>query len=285
MIPDIGKTACAVIGPDDYTYLLFNHAMNNPLELSYENSEGIHRKMVFGDDEATHSYRALHYLRLSPAGGVPGIPRPVPYIEGAIAAEEEETPEPEPPDPENPPAEGGGEGGSGGGSGGGGETGSDSPLALPLYEVITPQAGILPGRPGFVLSFWTNLSEAASGLLGMDGRYHYDSTKILRFDANALGDVDLDSYSWKILCTAEVIWDRMKVNGGTLAIADTNMMPIPVVTHIEVNLALNGNLAIDFGSGEGGGGMRRHNHADNSRGGFAYAVWAPGCTLNPVNWY
>ncbi|MBO4620678.1 MAG: hypothetical protein J5654_11290 [Victivallales bacterium] len=282
MIPDIGKTACTVIGPDDYTYLLFNYAMTNPLELSYESGEGNIYKMVFGDDEATHAYRALHYLRLSPAGGAPGIPRPVPYLEGAEAEEEEEE------NPEDPP-EGGGEGGAEGGEGGEGEgeggSEPESPLALPIYEVITPQAGILPGRPGFVLSFWTNLSEAASGLLGMDGRYHYDSTKILRFDANALGDVDLDSYSWKILCTAEVIWDRMKVNGGTLAIADTNMMPIPVVTHIEVNLALNGNLAIDFGSGEGGGGMRRHNHADNARGGFAYAVWAPGCTLNPVNWY
>lgn len=246
MIADIAKTPCAVTGPDDFTYLFFNHPMVGGTDIVFAGGDGGEKRMVFGDDEKLHAYRCLHYLRAPASGGAPGMPRPVPYHDT------------------NAP---------------------DSALYTPLYEVITPQAGVQPGRPGLALSFWTNLAEAATTLEQDGNEYIYDPLKVLRFDNNALGDIDLDSYSWKLLCTAQIVWDRMTLTGGTQGYADTKPLPVPVVTHVAITLALQGNLAIDFGAGGGGGGMTRHNHADNSRGGFAYAVWAPGCTLNPVNWY
>ena len=114
------------------------------------------------------------------------------------------------------------------------------------------------------------------------GVYEYDSSKILRFENDQLEEVDLDNYSIKLLCSAQITWERLKTVGGT--VNDSKALVTPIIRQVFILMVQEGNIAIDFSGGGTGGGMRRHNHADNNNAGFAYAVFAPGTSLQPINW-
>lgn len=153
----------------------------------------------------------------------------------------------------------------------------------PLYETIEPSMGNLPGRPGFNLLFWTNLASKANTLeKDQNDCYQYDESKILKFQNDKLEEVDLDSYAIKLLCSAQIIWTQLKTVGG--GVSDSKTLFVPVVNKILILMVRTGNIAIDFSGGGGGGGVGRHNHADNNNGGFAYAVFAPGTSLQPISW-
>lgn len=247
MTADVGRTSCNLSAPNGDVYAFFNTVIDNKQDVNFfENSASPAKyRIVYGEVEKKRKYRALHYSRYLPNGVLEPTPRVVPYAAADAA-------------------------------------GNTTQVISPLFEAITPAIGMLPGRPGFNLMFWTNLSERKNSLEKDSlGIYQYDSSKILRFENDKLDEVDFDDYSIKLLCSAQILWEQLKTSGG--AINDTKPFLTPVVRSIYILMVQEGNIAIDF-SGGGTGGMQRHNHSDNNNGGFSYAVFAPGTSLQPINW-
>lgn len=247
MIADVGRTVCSISAPDGDIFYFFNAEIENKATINYfeKNSDNVKYKLVYSDMEKKKKYRALHYSKYYPNSTEGKIPRVVPFSPFV-------------------------------------STSDDLQVISPLYEVITPSLGNLPGRSGINIVFWTNLSENKNTLRkSSSGAFIYDSTKILRFENDKLEEVELDNYSIKLLCSAQITWERLQAIGGSYN--DTKSHLTPVVKEVFVLTVQEGNIAIDF-SGGGGRGMWRHNHSDNNNGGFAYAVFAPGTSLQPVNW-
>ena len=248
MIADVGRTACVLTAPNGEVFAFFNSVISNKDTVSFfaPGYEFSKYRLVYGEVEKRSEFRALHYSRFLSNGVLSPLPRVVPFDkEGAVAND-------------------------------------SSIIVSPLYETITPSAGKLPGKPGIQLMFWTNLTERTVSLKKDPiGAYIYDPDKILRFENDKLEEIDLDSYSIKLLCSALITWERLRASGGTTN--DTNYVVTPVIKAVYVLMLQEGNITIDFSGGRSGG-MRRHNHADNNNAGFAYAVFAPGTSLQPINW-
>ncbi len=250
MIADIGRNPCLLTAPNGDCFAFFNSVLTLTGDVSYfAAGYGPARyRLELSAVEKRSAFRALHYSRFYANGALDSTPRPVPFDDGNHS--------------------------------------DASTIAVsPLYETITPCVGKLPGRAGFNIMFWTNLSERRNTLQkDAVGAYIYDSSKILRFENDKLEDVDLDSYSVKLLCSALIAWERLRASGGS--VNDAGYVVTPVVRAVYVLMVQEGNIAIDFsGGGSGGsGGLRRHNHADNNNAGFAYAVFAPGTSLQPICW-
>ena len=248
MIADVGRTACTLSAPNGDIYAFFNAEIENKATINYYEKHIAKSKyrIEFSEIEKKKKYRALHYARYLPNGILEATPRLVPFVYYD-------------------------------------EAGDTTQIISPLYEVITPTLGNLPGRPGMNIIFWTNLSEKNNTLKKDSlGTFEYDRTKILKFENDKLEEVDLDNYSIKLLCSAQVTWERLRTVGGSAN--DAKQFVTPVVQQVYVLMVQEGNIAIDFSGGGTGVGMRRHNHADNNNGGFAYAVFAPGTSLQPINW-
>ena len=247
MIADVGRNSCNLSAPNGEVFAFYNSVIDNKQDIVYyENSVTYPKyRIVYGEVEKKRKYRALHYTRYLPNGALDPVPRVVPFLYFDAA-------------------------------------GDATQVVSPLFEVITPTVGRLPGRPGFNLMFWTNLSEKKNTLeKDSNGIFLYDKSKILRFENDKLEEVDLDDYSIKLLCSAQIMWERLKTIGGS--VNDAGPLLTPVIRSVYVLMVQEGNIAIDF-SGGGMGGMRRHNHSDNDNAGFAYAVFAPGTSLQPINW-
>lgn len=248
MIADIGRTVCNLTSPSGDIYAFFNSEIINKSKVNYYETQIAQSKyrIEFSEIERKKKYRALHYSRYLPNGVLEASPRIVPFVYYSAA-------------------------------------GDATQIISPLYEVITPTLGKLPGRPGFNLMFWTNLSEKKNTLIKDSlGVYKYDPSKILKFENDKLEEIDLDNYSIKLLCSAQITWEKLRTVGGVAN--DSKRYFTPVVKEVFILMAQEGNIAIDFSGGGTGSGMRRHNHADNNNGGFAYAVFAPGTSLQPINW-
>ena len=249
MIADVGRTVCNLMAPNGEIYAFFNSVIetksNAEFYGAYEAASKY--KIVFSETEKKRKYRALHYARYLANGILESNLRIVPYVENENIAYDA------------------------------------SAVITPLYEAITPTIGQMPGLPGFNLMFWSNLSEKKNTLeKDAVGSFIYDSKKILRFENDKLEEVDLDNYSVKILCSAVITWERLRTSWG--GVQDEKAYQVPVIKKVYVLSVQEGNIAIDFSGGGSGGGIGRHNHSDNSNGGFAYAVFAPGTSLQPINW-
>lgn len=262
MIADIGRNPCVMSAPNGQVFAFYNSTIINKDTISYIDGGFTKYQLIFGEAEKAGQFRALHYSRFLVNGSLGIEPRLVPYM---TAVDESGT---------------GGSGNSG--SSDKGQT-SRKITTQPLYEVITPTIGNLPGIPGSQFMFWTNLKDKSNTLeKDSTGSFIYDPSKILRFESDKLEEVDLDNYSIKLLCSALITWELLKASGGNAN--DTKPVYTPIVKAIYILLVQEGNIAIDFSGGGMGGGMRRHNHADNNNAGFAYAVFAPGTSLQPINW-
>ena len=74
------------------------------------------------------------------------------------------------------------------------------------------------------------------------------------------------------------------INFELLSTDTTVRMQTPVIRKIVVLDTINdGNVITDFAGG-GGNGLKIHNHADNSNGGFAFSVYAPSSIMRVMSW-
>ena len=249
MIPDVGRGVALLASPEGKIYTFFNSPLTSWDEIVYEGTSTY--RMVFSSSDYGIPYRALHYLPYYSSGPLDEIPRLVPFINEQIQDSDSSS-----------------------------ET-ERSEVITPLWETIDPSvAKVLEDRL-LSLVFWTNLTEAENSLESLGSTYIYDVNKVLRFDNSLLDDVDFDAYSIKMLCAAEISWERFRVSGYGASGSEAQL--IPVIRRVHVLLMQTGNIVTDFGGG-GGSGMRRHNHADNYNCGFAYGTFAPGTSLQLINW-
>lgn len=248
MIADIGRTIVNLTAPNGEVFAFFNSEIANKADINYfeKHIAKSEYRITYSETEKKRKYRALHYARYLPNGAIDPNPRVVPC---QLLPHAKDT----------------------------------TQLIAPLYETITPGVGYMRDKTAFNLVFWSNLSDKKNTLAqDQAGNFQYDPSKILRFENDKLEEVDLDDYSWKILCSASIEWRNLRTIGGI--INDTNQIRTPLITAVYVIMAQEGNIAIDFSGGGSGGGMRRHNHTDNNNAGFAHGVFATGTALQPINW-
>lgn len=160
-------------------------------------------------------------------------------------------------------------------------------LAKPLYECISPIATPIQNTNSVNVVFWTNLK---SGVLSFekdtDGQYIYDESKILKIEHDKMSDFDLSGSITRVLCSTTIHFasysSTHSLTSTPVVFAET-LIPIaskPVI----LEHVISDSPVLDFGAGGNGGGFKNHNHSDNLNGGFSYAVYAPGTSLNPINW-
>lgn len=154
--------------------------------------------------------------------------------------------------------------------------------AKPVYEAIGPSSYKAATQLGLSIVFWSNLKPNIS----QDGVSTYVSEKVYLIKGNNYDEALSAGIGQKILCRANIVFQPLKQSGG--GITDTKLILFPVIDSISV-VTVENSPVFDFaGGGTGtGGAVGRHHHGDNSvnSGGFAYSVFAPGTSLNPISWY
>lgn len=249
---EIARNLCPLTAPDGTQFVFFNTEVISKGRIDFiEDIKTSVAKysIVFTDDEVKKKYRALHYSRYYLNSAIEAIPRLVPFS-GITPKEQTEM-----------------------------AMNQGTAYASALYEAISPAAASVPGFPGACLLFWTNLTEPFH--ISGNNTSEYERSKIVKFENDKLEDYDLDLYTHKALCAAMIDWQQLKTVGGF--VQDSSRITTPVVTAVHVLMTEKSRAVVDFSNGSGGG-LNIHNHSDNSNGGFAYAVFAPGTSVQPVNW-
>lgn len=164
-----------------------------------------------------------------------------------------------------------------------------SSISQPLFECNSPVATYVDEKGGANLLFWTNLMQGVSAFeKDQNGQYIYDASKILKINHN-----QMDSFTFstgqitRALCSVhisfvylyaetEISTEEKKTVRSLIPVASS-----PVVLH----LIKADSPVLDFGTGGsdngGSSGIRRHSHATNADGGFAFAVLHPGTSIPP----
>jgi len=99
-----------------------------------------------------------------------------------------------------------------------------------------------------------------------------------------LGDVESSSSACKILCTAPIYWEKLKMGAY-----DDKAYSTPIVRNIAILACVQGEgYIVDFSTGGGGGGgdggAKMHNHLNNQECGFAGAVFMPSAMPRIISW-
>ena len=243
MINDVGKTS-VIIRLNDYVINMVNSTLGNSVTGSIR---------IFDEDGSTLRYtmtvgdlqsRCLMYARLFSGDSIDTSLRPVVYIPSNVS-----------------------------------DVGTGGVSCIPLYECISPSVSKLING-NYQVTWWSNTDSA----LAMDetSKYVYDYSKIHKFKSNALDDVDSTSSACKILCTAPVHWEKLKMDGY-----DDMTYMTPIIRDIAVLACISGEgYIVDFSTGGGGsgGGMRVHSHLNTQDCGFAGAVFMPSATPRVMSW-
>ena len=247
-----GRTICNILTPDGTEKIaLFNSSIEETSNVHYFSQDGsIKYQMPLTSNERQSGYRALHYARYKNNTQLESIRRIVPFYDLSLQIESQ--------DPER-----------------------QFSTVSPLYEVIGPSLLDIDGSKNDSLMFWTNSSSSDVPVDSL-GKYVYKSENVLHFDENNLEEADLDSTSTRMLCSALLGWDILRTS-GSIAL-DLSEKWTPIVLSVSILSVSNDGLAVDFSCGGSSSGIGRHNHSNNSQGGFAYAIFAPGTSLNPINW-
>lgn len=159
--------------------------------------------------------------------------------------------------------------------------------AVPIFEVISPTITNVGGK-SFQLTWWTNTDEMEQWSGGMD----YNPQLIKKFSANDLDDFEDNANGARLLCTASIVWENLKLSKGSNpdasggAAPEVEYLPTPVIYHVGVVHMVHGEgYIVDFSTGGGGGGMKVHSHTSIEDGGFAVSVYAPSAMIRPANWF
>lgn len=257
-----GRTICNILTPDGTERIaLFNSAIKDISSIYYydttdgNNVDLMNYKMVLTGQEMISGQRCLHYARYDLNNVLEMTQRIVPmYTKQTEIVRNGDS--------------------------------EDSPQSLvrivrPIYETISPSILDIEGSENDTILFWSNCSEDLS--IDYFGHYMYDPDKIFLFDENNLEEADTESSSIRILCSAMLTWEIEKTNSSL--VYDSVFRWVPMIQKVNVIGLFTDGMIVDFSNGSGnGGGFGRHNHSNNNQCGFAYAVAAPGTSLNPVNW-
>ena len=243
-----GRTICNIMSPDGKDKVaIFNSMIEDSANIIYyDQSDAIKYQMPLTAQEKQSAYRALHYCRYRNNSQLETVRRIVPFCDLSLQTE-----------------------------------GQMHKTVSPLYESIGVSLLDNPGSKNDFIVFWTNCNNATIPIDAF-GNYIYKSENILRFNETNLDEADLESSSTRMLCSALIGWDILRTS-GTIA-TDINPEWIPIILSVNILSINTDGLAVDFSTGSGAGGIGRHNHSNNDQGGFAYAIFAPGTSLTPINW-
>ena len=248
MINDVGKNA-AIIKLNDFTLNFFNSTIAGTLEsgISILDEDGVKVRYKMSIDNDGIGSRCLMFVRSFSGDVLKGVGmRPVIYVPPIVVSS---------------------------------VTGI---TCIPLYECISPSAMMMVSG-NYQLTWWTNFDSTPS--LDSNGAYVYDYSLIHKFKTNSLGDVESNSNACKILCTAPVHWEKLKM--GTY---DDKPYNTPIIRNIAILACVKGEgYIVDFSTGGGGGGSgeggaKIHNHLNNQECGFAGAVFMPSAMPRIISW-
>ena len=245
MINSVGKTT-AIIRLNDFTINMVNSTISSDI------NTGIN---ILDEDNQTIRYtmsidndgigsRCLMFTRSLSGDPIDSILRPVIYIPPVV------------------------------------DTTNERATCIPLYECISPSLAMLVNG-NYQLTWWTNYDYEPD--IDDLGRYQYDYAKIHKFKTNALGDVEGDTSVYKMLCTAPIYWEKLRMGNY-----DDRPYNTPVVRNIAILACIQGEgYIVDFSTGGGGGGeggAKIHNHLNNQECGFAGAVFMPSAMPRIISW-
>ena len=248
MINDVGKTT-AIIRLNDYVINMVNAtipmSMTSGIRIFDEGLTG-NLRYTLSISEADH--RCLMFSRSFSGDAIDHILRPVLYVPPSVV-----------------------------------DVGTQGVTCIPLYECISPSIGRLVNG-NYQLTWWSNM-DSMPATDPLSGKYVYDYASIRRFKTSELGDVESSETACKILCTAPVHWEKLRMEGYDGAQGSTMTFNTPLIRDIAILAAISGEgYIVDFSTGSGGGGNKIHSHLNTQDCGFAGAVFMPSSTPKVMSW-
>lgn len=248
MINDVGKTT-AIIRLNDYVINMVNATI--PMSMTsgiriFDEGLTDNLRYTLSISEADH--RCLMFSRSFSGDAIDNILRPVLYVPPSVV-----------------------------------DVGTHGVTCIPLYECISPSIGRLVNG-NYQLTWWSNM-DSMPETDPLSGKYVYDYASIRRFKTSELGDVESSETACKILCTAPVHWEKLRMEGYDGAQGSTRTFNTPLIRDIAILAAISGEgYIVDFSTGSGGGGNKIHSHLNTQDCGFAGAVFMPSATPRVMSW-
>ena len=248
MINDVGKTT-AIIRLNDYVINMVNAtipmSMTSGIRIFDEGLTG-NLRYTLSISEADH--RCLMFSRSFSGDAIDNILRPVLYVPPSVV-----------------------------------DVGTQGVTCIPLYECISPSIGRLVNG-NYQLTWWSNM-DSMPATDPLSGKYVYDYASIRRFKTSELGDVESSETACKILCTAPIHWEKLRMEGYDGAQGGMMTFNTPLIRDIAILAAISGEgYIVDFSTGGGGGGNKIHSHLNTQDCGFAGAVFMPSSTPKVMSW-
>ena len=250
MINDVGKTT-AIIRLNDYVINMVNatipSSMDSRIRIFDEGEKGNLRYTL---SISKTGYRCLMFSRSFSGDAIDNVLRPVLYVPPSVTAID-----------------------------------AQGVTCIPLYECISPSIGRLVNG-NYQLTWWSNM-DGVPAIDPLSGKYVYDYASIHRFKTSELGDVESSETACKILCTAPVHWEKLRMEGYDGEQGSQRTFNTPLIRDIAILAAISGEgYIVDFstGGGSGGGGNKIHSHLNTQDCGFAGAVFMPSATPRVMSW-
>lgn len=248
MINDVGKTT-AIIRLNDYVINMVNSTITASMTSGiriFDEGGADNLRYTLSISETDH--RCLMFSRSFSGDAIDNILRPVLYVPPSAT-----------------------------------DIGMHGVSCIPLYECISPSIGKLVNG-NYQLTWWSNM-DCMPATDPLSGKYVYDYASIHRFKTSELGDVESSGTACKILCTAPVHWEKLRMEGYDESQGSTRTFNTPLIRDIAILTAISGEgYIVDFSTGGGGGGNKIHSHLNTQDCGFAGAVFMPSATPRVMSW-
>lgn len=252
MITDVGKSIASTKLLDGCIVNFFNKTLDLSSTISFKDQFGnVKYEMTINSADLANKYRCCYFSRSFPQSSIYSQPRIVLNLSGVNVSS------------------------------------TSRITAQPLFETMFPSISKFH-IDQYQLSWWSNIKSVANlQTQEVNGSkfYVYDSENILKFSYNTLGDIEESSSSAKILCTANIRWEKLAMTAN--GVTDIAYFDTPIIDNPTILLVIQGQgYVTDFSGGGdgGGGGLSLHNHTSNEDGGFAASVFMPSANLRMLNW-
>ena len=248
MINSVGKTA-AIVRLSNHVINMVNSTVGGEMYggIPIYDEDGETARYTLSVDNDGVGSRCLMFTRSLSGASVDSILRPVIYIPSVVQ-----------------------------------DAGGTGVTCIPLYECISPSIATLVSG-NYQLTWWTNFSESPS--VDELGNYIFEYWKIVKFKTASLGDIEDNDNACKVLCTAPLHWEKLRMDGY-----DARSYYTPIIRNVAVLACIaNEGYIVDFSTGGGGGGgtgsgNRIHNHLSTKECGFAGAVFMPSAMPRIMSW-